>query len=574
MNTSRNTIERDHNTVGNINLFNFDGAEYEQVEESNNPGNESLWNYVEDDEMAVENDDECDHSNGDHHHHKTASLASCSVHLLNTLAGTGMLGLPSAYSSSGFVVGTILLIFAAFFSALGLHLLVVSAATVQARNRNSSSSPSASFYSVATAAMPEFAVGIDLAIAIKCFGVSIGYFITVGDCMTDAFRYILRNIKPDSETIAQEIEEAVFSDRHFWIVCAFIMVLPISFFKSLDKLKFTSTLSLVLIYAMAICIVLYAEGVFDPCLKYYYAAIEGDDATRIVTSFIDRVAPNLDLESCQGSTFMVTTFESTLANLSIFIFSFTCHQNIFAVVNELKRPTRRRVSAVVATAVGCALILYLTVAVEGYRTFGDSVKGNILLNYPQTGLVTMMRIGITIMVIFSYPLQLDPSRRCLTSLIHYVIDKREKERQRQEHERLTNSNRASDSSGDQDELGNDLLDQPGDQTISSNNQATEIVSLPEETDDLLDKFIFNGITILFLIFSFMIAESVKDLGTILGLVGATGSTMVSYILPASIYIKLHGGSHFLGKLARVQLFLGITIMPTALYFVIFRGSGE
>jgi amino acid permease len=276
---------------------------------------------------------------------------------------------------------------------------------------------------------------------------------------------------------------------------------------------------------------------------------------------------------------MVTTFESTLANLSIFIFSFTCHQNIFAVVNELKRPTHRRVSTVVATAIGCALILYFIVAIEGYRTFGDNVKGNILLNYPQTGLVTMMRIGITIMVIFSYPLQLDPSRRCLTSIIHYLLDKREKERQRQEHERLTNSSNANESNNERDESDENLLDQSRDEIrqksfSSANNQSSVDVPLPEETDDLLDKFIFNSITIAFLIFSFMIAESVKNLGTILGVVGATGSTMVSYILPASIYIKLHGESNVLGIVARVQLCLGIIIMPTALYFVLFHGSGE
>jgi amino acid permease len=528
MSTSRNTAEREHDVVGNINLLNFDGAEYEQ-EETSITRNESLWNYdAEDDEMTVENDDEYDYEYGGHR--KTASLASCSINLLNTLAGTGMLGLPSAYSSSGFVVGTILLIVAAFFSALGLHLLAVSAATVQARNLNGSSSP-ASFYSIATAAMPQFSIGIDVAIAIKCFGVSVGYFITVGDCMTDAFRYILRNIKPDSETVAQEIEEAVFSDRHFWIVCAFIMVLPISFFKSLDKLKFTSTLSLVLIYTMALCIVLYAEGVFDPCLKYYYVAKEGVDATRIDTSFVDRLSPKLDLEDCQGPTFMATTFESTLANLSIFIFSFTCHQNIFAVVNELKHPTHRRVSTVVATAIGCALILYFIVAMEGYRTFGDNVKGNILLNYPQTGLVTMMRIGITIMVIFSFPLQLDPSRRCLTSLIHYLLDKREKERQRQEHERLTNSSNVNESNDERDGSNDNLLDQ-SDETreksnSSANNQSSVNVPLPEETNDSLDKFIFNSITITFLICSFMIAESVKNLGTILGVVGATGKKSLS-----------------------------------------------
>ena len=107
---------------------------------------------------------------------RKASIASCIITLLNTVAGAGMLGLPGAYAGSGLFMGTVLLVVAAFFSALGLHLLAVSATTAQARQGDGKP---ASFYSVATAAMPEFAIFIDGAVALKCFGVATGYFVTV-----------------------------------------------------------------------------------------------------------------------------------------------------------------------------------------------------------------------------------------------------------------------------------------------------------------------------------------------------------------------------------------------------------
>ena len=47
---------------------------------------------------------------------------------------------------------------------------------------------------------------------------------------------------------------------------------------------------------------------------------------------------------------------------------------------------------VLVTSIGAALILYLFVAIEGYRTYGSEVRGDILLNYPQTGLVTMVHL--------------------------------------------------------------------------------------------------------------------------------------------------------------------------------------
>lgn len=60
--------------------------------------------------------------------------------------------------------------------------------------------------------------------------------------------------------------------------------------------------------------------------------------------------------------------------LPIFVFSFTCHQNIISISNELARPTPRRVMTLVAAAVGAAAAVYLAIAHAGYFTFGDLVR--------------------------------------------------------------------------------------------------------------------------------------------------------------------------------------------------------
>lgn len=105
----------------------------------------------------------------------SASALSCIINLTNTVAGTGMLGLPGAFAGSGFVVGTILLIVASLFSANGLRLLALSAEKVGISQEKPSS-----FYIIANAALPDFTLVIDFAVALKCFGVATGYFITVG----------------------------------------------------------------------------------------------------------------------------------------------------------------------------------------------------------------------------------------------------------------------------------------------------------------------------------------------------------------------------------------------------------
>lgn len=79
------------------------------------------------------------------------------------LVGAGMLGLPHAMATTGYILGVLLLFSAAGASAFALHLLSVSAMKVGVE-------PS-SFYVVASRAVPRATWLIDLAVAIKCFGV-------------------------------------------------------------------------------------------------------------------------------------------------------------------------------------------------------------------------------------------------------------------------------------------------------------------------------------------------------------------------------------------------------------------
>ena len=82
-----------------------------------------------------------------------------------------------------------------------------------------------------------------------------------------------------------------------------------------------------------------------------------------------------------------------------------------------------------------------------------------------------------------------------------------------------------------------------------------------------DDLIFYAITVIFLAGSSFTAMVVKDLTTILALVGSTGSTTVTYILPGFIYHKTFPDGD-LRCLAVLQLCVGLIIMPVALYFTL------
>ena len=66
----------------------------------------------------------------------------------------------------------------AALSGLGLHLMQLAALKV---------GPTSSFYTVADATIPKWAFLVDVAVAIKCFGVAIAYMIVIGDLMPQAY---------------------------------------------------------------------------------------------------------------------------------------------------------------------------------------------------------------------------------------------------------------------------------------------------------------------------------------------------------------------------------------------------
>lgn len=419
----------------------------------------------------------------------SATIVSCVANLMNTIIGSGMLGLPGAFAGSGTVQGTFLLLLAAIFSFNGLRLMSASAIQVGITPNRPSS-----FYRVTNAAIPRFTFLIDLAVSIKCFGVATGYFITISDALVDVARFAFRGLATDHGSAYE-----VLTARQFWVLAGFVGVLPFSFFKTLDALKVTSVFSVIFAFGLAVGIVLYAEGVLDPCTG------GGGARSLFDVEGLPQDERFLQQEAvCGGTVQSASNFSSTLQVVGIFIFSFTCQQNIFPVVSEMKGRTPSRLRTVFVAAIGLSLILYLLVGLEGYRTYGDDTKGNLLLNYPKNLQVSIMRFLIAIVVTLTYPMQLDPGRRSMLSLI-YSRGSRSIEQASLSAEGIVVDDAESDDKTNAD--SDDRL-------------------LVRTTQNLM----FNVVTVTFLCASCLIALCVDDLGIVLELVGATGSTLVRTLI--------------------------------------------
>jgi amino acid permease len=220
-------------------------------------------------------------------------------------------------------------------------------------------------------------------------------------------------------------------------------------------------------------------------------------------------------------------------------------------VNEIELLSQRRLNIVICCSISFALVIFATVAIEGYRTYGSLVRGDILLNYPENKQVTFMRMCIAVMLALHYPLQLDPSRRCISSLVKVIV------KWWRQKKLVASIQKASSS-----ESLDGLEFQP--------EVEVSLVKVDDDNDSMgtSDERLFYIITFIFLLLSFILATIVDDLGVVLALVGATGSTLVSYILPGLIYVKVYQHKDMSLALAYMQLFLGFFLMPLALYFIL------
>ena len=294
---------------------------------------------------------------------------------------------------------------------------------------------------------------MDINIVLQLFGTAVAYLIVVGDLMPAAFEQL-----GASGPITQ---------RNTCVMLAFAFAGPLSCPHDIGWLGVTSGFSVFFLIYTTFIVFLYSlpteQTGLHPCNDQAM-----DDDTHI----------------CEGSKTYGddTTIMKFLQASSIFIFGFASQITVFPIVNELVNVTHKRLNQVFMAATLTGIFLYVVVSFCAYATYGDSIQSNLLLNYPKSPSVSAARIMISFVVTFSYPLQINPTRRCILTILFNSIDK----------------------------------GQPASKTVQYIRYWT--------------------ITVLFLLGSLGIALTVDDLGIVIALVGAFGGTLIMFILPGYLFL--------------------------------------
>lgn len=313
------------------------------------------------------------------------------------------------------------------------------------------------------------------------------------------------------------------AERHhrlFWLVASTIATVPLSFLKNLDSLKYTSILGLVAVAYLTLFVV-----------GHWFA---NDIPRNGIISYWP-----------SSTTAVFSTF-------SIIVFAFTGHQNMFSIINEARDKSIGKLVSLINFAIVLAALLFIIVGLTGYLTFGANVSGNIILMYPANWATTLGRFCIVFMVLFSFPLMLHPARISVNNV--YFAAKKKFIQVEERVNETTQLLQPDTSVQNENEIDPEL------------QMKEVVVPFPRET--------FIGITITLLVVGYFLAITVKSFAFILAIVGATGSTSISFILPGLFGYKLIGSEVDASKAEKAvkYLSLSLTVWGVIVMFVCLYSS--
>lgn len=401
-----------------------------------------------------------------------ATATSSLISLIKTIIGAGLLSISLAFSTDGIIFGIGLIIIAALTSGYGLFLQAYCSKYVPVGH--------ATFFNLSQISYPKLSLIFDIAIAIQCFGCAMSYLVLIGDLMPTIVKLNIENL------------------RTFWILISGIFIIPLSFLHNLDSLKSSSLLGILSILYISVIVICH----------YFWGDIP-------IKGEVSLLPPN---------------FLQIPSTFSIIVFAYTGHQNMFSIINEAKDKSLSSLSKLINLAILVSTLLFISVGLTGYLTFGDLVQGNIILLYPASWSTTFARFCIVTMVTFSFPLMFHPARISVNNIYFW----------------LTNY----DKTPEQTPLINSSEDLP---LLDEPNKSQNFVPFSDKT--------FKVITTLLLLLAYILAITIKSFSLVLAVVGATGSTAISFILPGLFGWKLIGSeSNDLTTLEKILKVLSLVLV--------------
>ncbi|XP_018318699.1 putative sodium-coupled neutral amino acid transporter 11 isoform X2 [Agrilus planipennis] len=286
---------------------------------------------------------------------KRTSLPLASFNFINSIIGSGVIGIPYALHESGFGFGVLLLLLVAYVTDYSLILMV----------RSGHISGRFTYQGIMESAFGKPGhVLLGLMQFIYPFIAMVSYNVVVGDTVTKvAIR--LFGMSHDS----------LFAKRQIIVlVCTLFVTVPLCLYRNIAKLANISFLSLV-------CIAFILLSIFIRMGSMQAKLTMPDHAW----SFM-----NADI----------------IPAIGIMSFAFMCHHNTFLIYGSIKEASEEKWKIVTHASIFTSFLVTILFGIAGYATFTTSTQGDLLENYCwDDDLMNFSRLLFSVTILLTYPIE-------------------------------------------------------------------------------------------------------------------------------------------------------------------------
>ncbi|ORC89220.1 putative transmembrane amino acid transporter [Trypanosoma theileri] len=301
------------------------------------------------------------------------SMLASAFTLGSSTLGAGILGLPSAFNMTGYILSIMLLVIVTILTIFSLWLLARAAEVSGKRT----------YEDVIRTLMGR---GPDWLLAFFmcgfCVGGGVGYIISIGNLLTPVF---------DDPSVPEFLRTKT-GNRLITSMIWLVFILPLCLPKQIDSLRHTSMLGVTFIFFFVICIVI------DSC------------------RYMNKNGFRSDLE-------MFGVGNGAIEGLSIIMFACLVQINAFEVYFEMSHPSPRRMVRDSAIAMSGCGMLYILAGFFGYMRFGKTVTDSILLMYQprESILFAIAYVGIVFKICVAFALHQLPMRDGIYHVIGWDV---------------------------------------------------------------------------------------------------------------------------------------------------------
>lgn len=269
------------------------------------------------------------------------------------------------------------------------------------------------------------------------------------------------------------------------------------------------------------------------------------------------------MSSCSWSSLHLP-HSCRLFSLGTFVFTYVSQHTVHLVFSSLK-PELRTINnwkTISSVALSSATFVSLSVGVFVYMTFWDDTKSDIFQIYPQGWMIDLAKLLLCITMVLTFPLPFFTCRELLIVIFVHPLCGIEIGNETDEpslQEPLLESRSTDDMSVSRDIDNVSVVTEISRRILEA--AAPRDWLLPDD-DRQLKLTGHVGITLKMWFITTALAIAAPSLGDVLDLVGCATGTIIAFILPALLSLKIDGYSH----LALLLLVVGGLVGTVGTFF--------